>query len=426
LRIFQYGVKDPKCIVGPSFGRGRPLGRTELCMASITMTTARTQAADPHIAAEELVRGLGAAPRLVVMFASSERDQQQLNAAVRARLPATTRLIGATTSGEIDRDGFHNGSVVLAGLSGDFEIGLGLGKSLSAAPVEAGAAAIEQACAELGVEPEALDLERCVGLVIDDGFRYKKEELLGGMLSRNPGLVLVGGGAANTIFDPSIAQALIHVDGEVATDAVLVALFRTDAPWAALRSHWYEQTGKTVRITKVDDSCMRALEIDGQPAAQRYADLIGVTPDGLEFGKPGGFSDHPTGIRIGREIFLRSPWKALPDGSILFANMLEEGSELELMRLGDMAGATRKFFTDELPRRVKSPTASLLFHCGGRMWAAMGHGAVEGLGQTFAAAPTPAGMNVCFELFCGFAINTTLTVLAFGDSSARPSGSDAA
>lgn len=390
-------------------------------MASIVMTTARSQAADPLTAADELVRGLGAPPRLAVMFASSDRDQRALNEAVRARLPATTRLIGATTAGEIDHDGLHSGSVVLAGLSGDFEVGLGLGKNLSEAPVEAGAAAMARACAELGVEPEDVDTERCVGLVIDDGFRYKKEELLIGMLGRNPGLVLVGGGASNTVFDPTTMQTHLHVDGEVATDAALIALFRTDAPWAALRSHWYEPTGETLTITRVDESCTRALEIDGQPAAQRYADMLGVGVDDLEFGKPHGFSERPTGIRVGREIFLRSPWKALPDGSILFANMLDEGAELELMRRVDMVASTRNFFSEELPRRIKSPTATLLFHCGGRMWTAHSHGVVDALSQAFTAAPTPAGMNVCFELFCGFAINTTLTVLAFGDSNPRAS-----
>nr|WP_275937568.1 FIST N-terminal domain-containing protein [Nannocystis exedens] len=385
------------------------------------MTTARSHAADPLTAAEALVGGLGAPPRLAVMFASSDRDQRALHAAVRARLPATTRLVGATTAGEIDHDGLHTGSVVLAGLTGDFEVGLGLGKNLSEAPIEAGAAAMAQACAELGTAPEDLDTARCVGLVIDDGFRYKKEELLIGMLDRNPGVVLVGGGASNTIFDPSVAQTHVHVDGEVATDAALIALFRTDAPWAALRSHWYEPTGQTLTITRVDDSCTRALEIDGQPAARRYAELLGVSVDELEFGLPRGFSERPTGIRVGREIFLRSPWKPLPDGSILFANMLDEGAELELMRRVDMVQSTRDFFTIELPRRVQSPTAALLFHCGGRMWTAHSHGVVEQLSQAFTAAPTPAGMNVCFELFCGFAINTTLTVLAFGDSNPRAS-----
>lgn len=385
-------------------------------MAAIHMTTARTRAADPEEAAAALTAGIGAAPRLAVLFASSDRDHAALGRAIRARLPAGTRLIGASTDGEVDRDGIHHGAALLAGLHGDFEVGIGVGRGLSADGIEAGAAAIEQAAAGLGASPADLDPKRCVGLVIDDGFRYKKEELLIGVLRDNPGLVLVGGGAASSERDPAKQRAWVYLDDEVVTDAVLVAVFRTDAPWAALRSHWYEPSGRTIRITRVDDSCTRALEIDDKPAAAYYAELLGVGVEGLEFGLPGGFSDSPTGLRIGNELVLRSPWKPLPDGSILFANMLTEGTEFELMRRTDPAASVRTFFAEQLPQQVRAPTCALLFNCGGRIWAATGLGILDELSRSFHAAPPAAGMNVHFEIYRGLAINTTLTVLAFGDS----------
>jgi hypothetical protein len=213
------------------------------------------------------------------------------------------------------------------------------------------------------------------------------------------------------------ASAQLHVDGEVATDAVLVALFRTSAPFAALRSHWYIPTGERMTITKVDETHTRALEIDGKPAALRYADLLGCLPSELDFVSPKGFAVRPTALRVGREYFIRAPWKPiLEDNSILFANLLEEGSELELMKIGDMAGMTKAFFTEELPKRVANPQASLLFHCSGRMYYALITGKVPELAETLRSAPTAAGMNVHFEIYSGFHINTTLTVLAFGSN----------
>lgn len=384
-------------------------------MASVTLHSAQTAEADPVKAAEALVSGLeGGEPKLVTMFASRDRDQGALNRAVRARLPKATRLIGATTAGEIDNHGIHRGSVVMGALSGDLEVGLGLGSGLAKDAIGAGAAAVERARKELGVRPSDLEARKYVGLVIDDGFQAKKEELLLGVLERNQGLVLVGGGASSHEMDPTKQSALLHVDGEVAGDAVLVALFRTDAPWAALRSHWYEPTGQMLTITKVDASHKRVLEIDGRPAAARYAELIGCTIPELMFGQPKGFSYRPTALRVGREYFMNAPGWPLEDGSILFANLLEENTELELMRLGDMVGSTRAFFTEELPRRVTNPRAALLFHCGGRMWAANGAGKVGELSETFKSAPPCVGMNVQFEIYCGFHINTTLTTLAFG------------
>jgi hypothetical protein len=385
-------------------------------MAQVKMHTARTTLKEPDAAAEDLLSQLGGThPQLVTMFASRERDQVALNRSVRARLPQGTRLVGATTAGELDNTGIHEGSVVMSALSGDFEVGLGLGGGLSVDAISAGATAIKRACEDLGVRQQDLDPRRYVGLVIDDGFRYKKEELLLGILEKSQTLVLVGGGASDDNRDPAKQSALVHVDGAVAGDAVLVALFRTSAPWAALRSHWYVPTGEKITITKVDESHTRALEIDGQPAAKRYAEILGVEDvRQLEFGTPHGFAVRPTALRVGREYFIRAAWKPQDDGSILFANLLEEGTELELMKMGDMAGMTRAFFTEELPRRVQNPQAALLFHCGGRMWYASATNTLAQLADTLKAAPTAAGMNVHFEIYSGFHINTTLTTLVFG------------
>jgi hypothetical protein len=234
------------------------------------------------------------------------------------------------------------------------------------------------------------------------------------MLEKNQSLIVVGGGASDMEPNPVAQRPLLHVDGEVVDDAALVALFSTDAPWAALRSHWYEPTGQMLTITKVDDSHTRALEIDGKPAALRYAELLGVTPDELDFGKPKGFSSRSVALRVGREYFMRSPMFALPDASILFTNLLEEGTQLELMKLGDMAASTLRFFEQEVPRRVESPQAALLFHCAGRAYSAYTAGAIGGVSSAFRAAPPCAGLNVTFEIYCGFNINTTLTALVFG------------
>ncbi len=386
-------------------------------MPSVDLAHARTAERDPNRAAENLCAQLGAAkPKLAVMFASRDRDQRALNRAVRERLPAGTRLVGATTGGEIDRDGMHAGTVVLAALSGDLEVGLGMGHKMSFDAAAAGETAIRTAARELGARADDLGTRKYGAIVIDDGFRFRKEELLLGVMSMNQAMVAVGGGASDTEPDPAKQSAELHVDGEVSTDAAAVVLFRTDAPWAALRSHWYAPTGQTIRITKIDSTARRALEIDGKPAAQRYAELLGVGVGDLEFGTPNGFAVRPTALRVGREYFIRAPWKPLEDGSILFANMLEEGSELELVKLTDIVDSTRRFFEVELPARVSSPRAALLFHCSGRKWYAEGTQKIPALSETFRAAPPCAGMNVHFEIYCGFHINTTLTALAFGAS----------
>lgn len=387
-------------------------------MAKIELASARTDKTDPTAAAEALVSGLGGGePKLVTLFAARDHDHAALNRAVRERLPKKTRLIGASTGGEVDNRGMHNTPGALLGaFSGDFEVGLGLGKGLTDDAMAAGSHAMKRAREELGLKAEDVRKDRHVGVVIDDGFRWKKEELLLGVLDENPDALLVGGGAASYRFADEPNFAIVHVDGEVATDAALVALFQTEANFAALRTHWYHPTGQMITITKVDESHQRALEIDGKPAAARYAELLGIEIDDLEFGKPKGFVIRPTALKVGKEYFLRAPWKPLPDGSILFANLLEAGSKLELMQIGDLAETTRSFFKNELPARVPNPTAALFFHCGARAFYSASAGKADALGAAFADAPPCVGFNVHFEIYCGFHINTTLTALAFGES----------
>ena len=45
---------------------------------------------------------------------------------------------------------------------------------------------------------------------------------------------------------------------------------------------------------------------------------------------------------------------------------------------------------------------------------AMMMGKIGELAQTFTAAPPCVGFNCYFEIYCGFAINATLTALVFG------------
>lgn len=381
-------------------------------MATMALASARTSEVDAERAAEAICNQFGVmTPKLVTFFASHDRDHRALNRALRRRLPRA-RLVGASTSGEIDRDGVHSGSIVASALSGDFEVGIGLGRELSRDAVAAGAGALAQACDQLGVPPADLG-KRHVGMVVDDGFRDKKEEFLMGMLEPNPALVLVGGGAGRLDVEP--VSSVLHVDDTVVDDAVFVLLFQTDVRWAALRSNAYVPTGKKLLVTKVDTTFARALEIDGRPAADRYAELIGVDVDELPLDKPGGFSMWPTARRVGREYFLHGPSRPLEDGSIQFSNLLSEGTELELMRLDDLTGSTTRFVREEIPSRVGPPAATFVFQSERRMRMAERRGAAHDVSRAFADAPV-VGMNACTELYCGFPMTSTLTALAFGSS----------
>lgn len=388
-------------------------------MAQIELSNARTNEADPAKAAEGLLSNLtGKTPKLAIVFAHSSYDQRALNAALRERLPKGTRLIGASTGMPLDNTGYQNSGAMLAGLSGDFEVGLGVAGPLTGDAAGAGAKAFMNAAQQLGVKPSDLDARRHVGLVIDDGYKLKKEEFLVGMLDVNPTITLVGGGASN-VTPPGMGVEIhpeIHIDGEVVTDAVSLALFRIDAPWAAIRHHAYVPTNDRVVITKVDPSAKCAVELDGKPAVQRWSEIAGVPVEELE--SKAALVTLSTAMKVGREFFMRSPWKPLPDGSIMFANMLSENTELQVMKLGDMPTMLTNFFKDELPLKLQAPRGLLAFECGMRGFVAHMMGLTDKMSAAFKGAPPTVGMAACFELCNGFQINSTMTGLAFGESRA--------
>jgi hypothetical protein len=106
----------------------------------------------------------------------------------------------------------------------------------------------------------------------------------------------------------------------------------------------------------------------------------------------------------------------MDDDTLDSANMVQEDLELEVMRAGNIVDHTRRFFAEEIPRRVANPTAALLFDCGARRLYAQLTGKVPELSRTFAEAPHTAGLTVQFETYCGFMVNSTLTALVFGSS----------
>ena len=121
-----------------------------------------------------------------------------------------------------------------------------------------------------------------------------------------------------------------------------------------------------------------------------------------------------TALKVGREYFMRAPWRPMPDGSIMFANMLTENTELEVMKLGNMPQMMNRFFKEEIHQRVASPQAMLYFECGTRSHLAHATGQTAELSASFEHAPPGIGMAASFELCNGFQLNSTMTALVFG------------
>jgi hypothetical protein len=382
-------------------------------MAKVRFESATSSSTSPEQAAEETLTTLGSFPAKVVFgFIPGPFDHRAYHQALHERLPKDTHLVTSSTGGELTTGGYLTNHLVLGALGGDLDVGIGWGTGLSRDAAHAGSSAIDRAAKSLGMK--VADLDRHYGaVVIDDGLKMKKEEMLLGVLEKNQGLVLVGGGASSYEFMQG--EGWMGVDGEVFTDGTVTALFKTLAPWAALRSHAYEPTGQRVRVTKFDSETRRILEFDGKPAGARWCELANLPPENLHL----THMDHmkwALAMKVGREYFLRAVVHAADADAVESTSLLQEDQELEVVTVGNIVESTRRFFREEVPRRVRNPSAALLFDCGARRFYAMMHGKLDELGTVLSSAPPSAGFTVSFETYCGFMISSTLTSLVFGSN----------
>ena len=84
-------------------------------------------------------------------------------------------------------------------------------------------------------------------------------------------------------------------------------------PFTVLKTCNFVATPVEVTITRADPARRLIIELDGQPAVQRYAELIGAKPEELAFAH---FLANPLGLMIDDEPRLRSAVR--PEGSALF------------------------------------------------------------------------------------------------------------
>ena len=87
-------------------------------------------------------------------------------------------------------------------------------------------------------------------------------------------------------------------------------------------------TGRLV-ITEADPQNRRVIEIDSEPAAQAYANILGLKTEDLN---PMAFSKYPVILQIGGKHYVRSIQKVNEDGSLSFYCAIDNGLVLTLAK----------------------------------------------------------------------------------------------
>ncbi len=368
--------------------------------------SAYSASGDSAAAVAEVIAQLEAAsredPHCIIFFAGLKHDGALLGQALQQRF-GTSHILGCSGNGEFTNGHAGKGGVAALALHRDM---VGLVASaiakLDGGLQEGIGAAADTLGQQLGVPLRELDPQRFVGVALMEGARGQEELLNEALGNVAPLLAFVGGSAGDNI---TFTGTWVFAEGQLAQNACALLVLELLQPFAILKTCNFVATPIELTITKADPSRRLVLELDGQPAAQRYAEVIGAPASELAFPH---FLANPLGLMIEGEPWLRSVLRR--DGNDLyFACAVLEGMTLNLMQATDIVENAQSAF-DRLALPPSSrPRTALLFNCAYRMLEVQIKGLEEPYHQALASV-THAGLHTNGESYLGH-INQTLTGL---------------
>lgn len=267
--------------------------------------------------AEEAVRELAVQikqpnTRVTLAFFTDEYDPQQLGQALKKYLPGP--VIGCTTAGQLSEAGFQRGGISGASLASD---------ELSVVPYLIHPLSLQaeqvKKIAEDVQNKISLATSSAFGFLLVDGLSMKEEPLISTLYMSLGDVPIVGGSAGDTL---KFKKTFVYYDGELYNDAAVFTLFLTTLPFHVFKHQHFLPTSSKLVITAADPSKRLVKEINGEPAIEAYARLIGTPVDQLDSVV---FSRNPLMLRIGNDYYVRSISNIEPDGSLKFFCAIDVG-----------------------------------------------------------------------------------------------------
>jgi len=316
------------------------------------------------------------------------------------------RVLGCSSSGEIGPGGFHEGGISALSLAHpDLRFTARLIAPLSEAELTIFDTLPSELSRELGAELTALTPGHHTFLTFFDGLSGREDLITAYMGRRLRRLPLVGASAGDMM---QMKETRVVLDGEVLSDAAVVALLETPEPVVVIHHHHFHPTGEEVQVTRMDRSGRVILELDHLPAIERYATLLGVEPGKLVYEDA---VDSPFATRLRGRWSLCSVIQVTEDG-LRVARTVAPEQRLMLMRSGDLLTETRAAMDDVAQELGRPPEALLLFNCAGRWLKARAEKSLGALHHAFGDSPL-AGLNSYGEQVATLHVNHTLTGIAF-------------
>ncbi|MEM9070699.1 MAG: FIST N-terminal domain-containing protein [Myxococcota bacterium] len=367
---------------------------------SLTVRRAATEASDAEHAVEELAQGLDPDAAVIFCFVSPRYDLDALGAALASRFPDTC-VVGATTSGQIGSRGFQPVGIVATSVGGPLRA-----EAFVIEPLDQTMATVARVSTTLQARlDETPKGEQAFGFLLVDGLSMREERLASALYTSVARLPVIGGSAGD---DLGFVKTHVYANGRFRQNAAVLTLVRTPLPFVPVKVMHHVPTDQKMVITAADPEQRIVYEINGRPAAEAYAEMVGVTVEELG---PEAFSKHPVMLRIGSEHYIRSI-QQIEDGAIRFYCAIERGLVLTLAKPARVMESLQEAFRS-VEKAIGPPSLVLGCDCILRRLELEDLGMAEEVGAFFAEQGV-VGFSTYGEQIDGLHVNQTFTGIALG------------
>lgn len=294
--------------------------------------------------------------KAIIYFFSPRLESIGVHTKIKHEFPQAV-CIGASMIGGWSTGGAVEEGIVAMSLGPDEveETYVAFGEGVKADPERAAQKAIAELKASFkGQQPFP---DRYVGIILFDGLCLGERIIRAFTTERDFMVPFVGGAAADNL---EFKRTLVSCDDRMSSDGLVALVLKMKVPFFYNHYVHYEPTQGSCVVTKADPERRVVWELDNRPAAERYAQLIGLSSPALL--NHTHFSHNPLGVMIGDTVYTRSP-NAIVDGKGLqFYCYLEAGTKVRLLKQGDIiknAQEGLKEVRDYLP----DLQGAILFNC---------------------------------------------------------------
>lgn len=343
---------------------------------------------------------------LVIFFCSGEYDLEILAGEI-GRLFDGIQVVGCTTAGEIGPAGYLDHS--LAGASfpaGSFAAASGRLGHLQQFEFAAAQPFVRDLLCRLESRPPFQGAESCFAFLLIDGLSVREEPVTRALQHALGTIPLVGGSAGDGL---KFGRTRVYADGHFHADSAALCLIRTGFPIKPFKTQHFVATDERLVVTDADPTIRVVRELNGLPAVQEYARILGV--DAGDLG-PMRFATSPIVVMIDGTNYVRSVQKANPDGSLTFFCAIEDGVVLRVAKGVDLVNNLEDAFR-RIHSEIGPPQLVLGCDCILRKIEITQGSLRPGVEDIFLRNNT-VGFNTYGEQFRGVHINQTFTGVAIG------------